>query len=291
MTRVGEGLAWRTPWFALMLAASCWLCAAVAPAARSTARAQTSNVPADVAAALPQGATVVMGASGDLTNQGQTDWAVVYTLPVTLENGVTIARPSLAILLPSASGWTVSATVTMDFGVGANVYLAGIGDTNAAVFTAGVGAHAERMIILRWNGKDFHTIFDQTDNTPGLQLVDVDGDGVPEVVKEFSSYCEAYVTAPRLVEVWGWNGFQYVEDTNRYPGAIATAWTDVTNAFTRANTDGWRPDGIACLHGALAYLADKAGDQQTANAECAKAHNIDPTWSAEWAPAACGAAG
>lgn len=277
----------------LLAVVLCGLPAGALPAKfPAIAHAQTPNVPPDVTAALPQGATIVKGASGDLTNQGQTDWAVIYTLPVTLDNGVTVQQPSLAVLLPGSNGgWTTAKMVVMEFAVATDVYLAAVGNTNVVVFTGGVGAHAERMIVLRWNGSSLRTIFDQTDNTPGLQLIDLDGDGVPEIVKEFSSYCEAYVTAPRLVEVWGWNGSIYVEDTNRYPAAIATARTDVQNAFARATAESWRPDGSACLHGALAYLADKEGDQQTANAECALAHSIDPAWSAEWAPAACGAAG
>jgi hypothetical protein len=255
------------------------------------ARAQTTDVPADVIAVLPQDATVLSGASGDLTGDGALSWAVLYTQPDSTPSGFAITTPSVAAVLPDGNGgWTVKTTVSIKAAVGSRVYLADVGGVNGIVFDAGVGAHAQQMIILRWAGREFRTVFDQTDNTPNMALVDLDGDGVLEVAQQLSSYCQAYFTAPRLVAVWGWNGFQYVEDTGRYPTAIAAVQLDVQNAFARSVSDNWRPDGVACLHGALAYLADKSGDQPTAEAECANAHSIDPTWSAEWAPAACGAA-
>lgn len=254
------------------------------------ARAQTTDVPADVAAALPDGATVLSGASGDLLGTGSVEWAVVYTLPDTSPTGMPIQTPYVGAVLPDGNGgWKVSASASIPYAVAATAYLADVGGINGIVFSGGVGAHAQQMVILRWGGREFRKVFDQTDNTPNMSLIDVDGDGVLEVVKQFSSYCEAYVTAPRLVEVWGWNGFQYVEDTGRYPTAIAGSLAEVQNAFSRSVTDNWRPDGVACLHVALAYLADKSGDQATASAECAAALQIDPTVTAEWAPAACGA--
>lgn len=254
------------------------------------ARAQTTDVPADVVAVLPQDATVLAAVSGDLTGDGATGWAVLYTQPDSSVTGYPITTPSVAAVLPDGNGgWSVGTTRSIKAAVGSHLSLANIGGVESIVFDAGVGAHAQQLIVLRWAGREFRTVFEQTDNTPNMALRDVDGDGVLEVVQQFSTYCEAYFTAPRLVAVWGWNGFQFVEDTGRYPAAIASAQADVQSAFTHADSDNWRADGVACLHGALAYLADKSGDQATAAAECANAHSIDPTWVAEWAPAACGA--
>ena len=254
--------------------------------------AQTSNdVPPDVVALLPKDATVVSAISGDLTNDNTAGWAALFTEQQTTPSGYPITISSVAVVLPdNTGGWTVKKMVSITAGGAPQLSLTDVGGVNAVVFSGIVGAHSQQLIILRWRNGEIATIFDQTDNTPNMALTDLDGDGVPEVDVQFSSYCQAYYTAPRLVAVWGWNGFQYVEDTQRYPDAIAAAQADVQNAFQRAQTDNWRPDGVACLHGALAYLADKAGDQATAAAECATALSIDPTWSAEWAPVACGAA-
>lgn len=283
----------RTRWLAATVILAALAAALLRPVGGTrVARAQTMDVPADVTATLPDGATVLSGASGDLLGTGETDWAVVYTLPDTSPTGMPIQTPHVAAVLPDGNGgWKVSATAAIPYAVAASVILADVAGTNGIVFTGGVGAHAQQMIILRWDGREFRKVFDQTDNTPNMALLDVNGNGLLEVVKQFSAYCEAYYTSPRLVEVWGWNGYQYVEDTGRYPTQIAAALAGIQSAFPRSVTEGWRADGVACLHGALAYLADKSGDQATADSECATALQIDPTFRAEWSPAACGAVG
>jgi hypothetical protein len=50
----------------------------------------------------------------------------------------------------------------------------------------------------------------------------------------------------------------------------------VRAAFTLAN--GWDAKDRACLHGALAHLAAKAGDAEGTATECRRAQEIAPTW-------------
>lgn len=260
------------------------LAAFVASPRQSALAGEPALVPADVAAALPDGATVVAAAQGDLVGDGEHDWAVAYTVPGTSPTGFPVAQTHVAVAAPGAGDWSVADLLDPGFTLGATLQLADVAGTNAVVFTAGVGAHAQRMSILRWDGSDFATVFDRESNNPSLQLQDVDGDGVPEVVNRWSAYCQAYFTSPTLISIYRWDGSAYADATGDYPGLVAETRAGVRRAFDRAGD--WRPDGVACLHGALAYLGGKQGDADTVASECAAAAVLDAAWDAhvDWSP-------
>lgn len=233
-------------------------------------------VPAGVAAALPPDASLVTATQDELTGDGTVDWALVYTTPGSSPTGFPVPQTHLAIAAPGADSWFLAAQLDPGFTLGGTLQIADVAGTDAVVFIAGVGAHSQRMSVLRWDGAEFATVFDQESNNPSLQLHDIDGDGVPEVVNRWSAYCQAYFTSPTLLSVYRWDGVGYSEATGDFPALVDEARAGVLRAFDRSGD--WRPDGVACLHGALAYLAATEGDTDTVAIECGTAAAIDAAW-------------
>jgi hypothetical protein len=115
---------------------------------------------------------------------------------------------------------------------------------------------------------------------------DLDRDRVDEVVIRWLSYCgqwtapegdkPGWALGPRLPTVYRWDGTAYVNATSRFPELLAETEANVRATLARA--DNWDPKDRACLHGALAYLAAKAGNPEAAAAECSRARQMVPSW-------------
>lgn len=240
-------------------------------------RAQTGEpaLPAEVAALLPAECTVHAAQPADLTGTGEQAWAVLYTTPAADSEFIQDAH--LAIVVPGAGGWVVARTVSIELVHVAELRLVALGELPAVVLRAGVGAHASQLAVVRWTGSEFATVFAGGSNSPGIDLEDVDEDGVPEVVNYWSPYCEAYAVSPHLVTVYRWDGAAFVEETGRYPDLLAAVEASVRAALEEAVT--WSSGGRGCLHGALAYLAERRGDLDAAAAEYCQAWTLD---SAAW---------
>jgi hypothetical protein len=260
------------------------LVALIAASRRTALAGEPAIVAADVAAALPPDAVMVVAAQGDLIGDGEVDWALVYTTPGVSPTGFPVPQTHVAVAVPGAGGLSIAELLEPGFTLGGGLEVVAVGSTNAVVFTAGVGAHSQRMSIMRWDGARFSTVFDKESNNPSFQFLDVDGDGVPEVVNRWSAYCEAYVTSPTVLSVYRWDGEAYGDATGDFPALIDEARSGVMRAFERAGD--WRPDGVACLHGALAYLDGEEGDASTVASECATAAAIDAAWDehVDWSP-------
>jgi len=234
-----------------------------------SAAADEPDVPPEVQALLPVGSLIHAALSADLTAGGQTDWAVVYT-----EDDHTFADAHMAIVVPGTDGWQIARTVTIAFALNSLIRLDTVGGVPAVVFTGVVGAHAVDLLIVRWDGESFATVFEGIGNAAVIDVQDSDGDGTPEVVNRWSPYCEAFAVSPLLVSVYRWDGAAYVEATGGYPDLLTEAEAGVHEALARSST--WTPEGQACLYRALAYLADKRGDAATVEEDCRQAAVIDP---------------
>lgn len=240
-----------------------------------------TSAPAEVLAALPGDATPIAAVAADLIGTGEQQWVVLYTL----EPGGFFGDANAAIVATGPDGWAIAQTLSIEGGNLAGVTLVDVAGTTAVALEATVGAHALAIEIGRWDGEAFRTIFAGSSNAPALDLADLDGDGVPEVVVGWSAYCEAYAVSPRLTSVYRWDGERYSAATRDFPDVLSTDRDGILLAEQRA--DAWSARGRACLAGALGYLAFERDDTEAAAAACALARGLDPEWWADWAAAFC----
>lgn len=240
----------------------------------TSTQADQQNLPLGVLISLPPGSQVQTAISGDFMGIGTNQWAVLYTT-----NDGTRMSASLAVASPSATGWTVSDTVSMDFGIAPALRVFNLGGIPTIAFSAEAGAHSGRLVLIRWNGSALTTIFDGISDGGPPSLKDVDGDGVPEVVSIDSPYCRSHADSPVFPVLYQWNGTAYVDYPGQYPNSVLSPALDqLTSAFARSGT--WSPPDVACLYGVAAYLAAKAGDTATEAQACQRAIQTDPNFIA-----------
>jgi hypothetical protein len=113
-----------------------------------------------------------------------------------------------------------------------------------------------------------------------VQLQDVDQDGSAEVVKAWSPFCQSHAASPRLDTVYAWENGAYAAATGRYSAVLARDTASFQAAVARSNstqtTPPWAPGDKACLHDALAYLAELSGNKTEADAQYAQVKQLDP---------------
>ncbi|HZQ37193.1 MAG TPA: hypothetical protein VFD32_14780 [Dehalococcoidia bacterium] len=254
------------------------LLAAAAPRLRLAvpATAQTS-LPDAVAALLPAGAQIQDAQAADFTNAGEQGWAVLYATPTDIPGATALSNWSVLIALPSGSGFSLGATATVKDANVAGMTVADVAGTPAVALTAGVGAHAAQMTVVRWDGAAFATVFDGTTDTPGYDFKDIDGDGQPEVVEAVSPYCRDYAESPQIVVVYKWDGARFSEWAGPYPQDLIAERLAYAQKVTTQMSD-WDQDAQACVWGVVAFLTGRSGDTAGADAACNQAKAISPAW-------------
>lgn len=115
-----------------------------------------------------------------------------------------------------------------------------------------------------------------------FQFRDLDGDGSAEVVKAWSPCSQSHAASPRLNSVYAWQNGAYAVATSRFPEIIARDTAAFQAALARANasqtTPAWSSQDKACLHDALAYLAELSGNTTKADAQYAQIKQLAPTY-------------
>src|SRR5262249_39439553 len=140
----------------------------------------------------------------------------------------------VGIMTPGPGGWVVAKSFGERYANVASLELWPLPGNPAVAFYAGVGAHAARLVAVRWDGSGWASLFDGGSTSPGIDAEDLDGAGVPEIVSYWSPYCESYAASPHLVSVDRWDGTAFVDATGRYPQLVAKAAAGVREAFARA---------------------------------------------------------
>ncbi|HEY7294273.1 MAG TPA: hypothetical protein VH916_04485 [Dehalococcoidia bacterium] len=235
------------------------------------------SVPDAVVALLPAGAQIQDAASADFTNAGAPGWAVLYATPTDIPGATALSNWSVAIAVPDAGGFTLGTTFTISDANAAGMTVANVAGTPAVALTAGVGAHAAQMTVVRWDGTEFVAVFDDSTDTPGLDFADIDGDGQPEVVEAVSPYCRDYAESPQIVVVYKWDGAQFSEWAGPYPQELIGDRLAYARKVTTQMGD-WDPDAQACVWGVVAFLTGHGGDAAGADAACMQAKAISPSW-------------
>ena len=183
---------------------------------------ETANLDA-ISAVLPPGTTVEQTAGGDLRGQGVEDLAVLVRGPGRfglLEPYVLFGAPAgpertfersapLGSFVEGGFIGAVGATVRAD-------------DVNAdgkpeITLSAFVGAHSALLWVLQWDGSTFVPLFAEASNSPVVDLADLDGDGVAEIVLGQSGYCGGYAASPHLSFAFRWENGAYRSASMRYP--------------------------------------------------------------------------
>jgi hypothetical protein len=208
---------------------------------------ETANLDA-ISATLPPGLSVEETAGGDLRSQGVEDLTVLVRNPGRfgfLEPYVVFGGPNgpeRAVLLGSyvrgGSLGAVGATVRADD-------VNGDGKPEIA-FSAFVGAHSALLWVLQWNGSTFVPLFAEGSNSPVVDLADLDGDNVPEIVLGQSGYCGGYAASPQISFAFRWENGAYRSASHRYPPINDGIDEHAAELFNNYPRDG-REDVRACV--------------------------------------------
>lgn len=226
------------------------------------------------AAALPSGAAVLDTKSIGSGNAARQ--AILASMP----------QPSgapplieLAIVDKVPAGWRLETAVTKSFALGPKLETASVGGQQAAGVTYHTGANSAGLLVIRGNSVVFDGVADD------VQLQDLNGDGTPEVVKSWSPFCQSHVASPRLTTVYAWQDGMYAVATGQFKNVLAHDAVNFQAAVARANqastTPAWTPGQKACLHDALAYIAQEGGDSAQAQAEQAQVRQLDPSYGVD----------
>ncbi|MCC7369386.1 MAG: hypothetical protein IT306_13235 [Chloroflexi bacterium] len=217
---------------------------------------------------LPAASVLVQTAAGDVRGAGREDVAVlasgpgrfspvepyiVYDGPNGLEPGAPISSYVAGGLLGGPGG-TVS-----------------IADVNAdgkaeLTFGAVVGAHSGLLWVLQWNGSTLVPLFVEGSNTPVVDLAELDGDGVAEIVLPQSGYCGSYAASPVMTFAFRWQDGAYQPASWRYP-TLNDGLQDRADAANHSNGDDPGSTAArACVQHMLALAAAFRGDAAAARA-------------------------
>jgi hypothetical protein len=251
---------------------------AMPPAATSSTTA-TIRVPAAIAALLPQNATLLAAQQAQLRDDGSTQWVVVYRVPG--PNGATALYPPpsthLAILQHAPAGWSIAKSVDQGFALAAHMQVLPIDGRMAVALQYGTGAHAAGLLIVRYDGVlDYAVVFDATSDA-GMAVKDLNEDGMYEVVRTWSPYCGSFAASPDLTIVYAWRNGRFAVATSAFPAVIAKDTATFQAALTRSGAD-WKPDGLACLHASLRFLASESGNTTEATAQMQEAKQADSAY-------------
>jgi hypothetical protein len=250
---------------------------------------ETDNLDA-ISGTLPPGATLMQTADGDLRGAGLRDQAVLVNRSgrfTSLEPYVVLAGPAgLERAVPMAS------YVGDEYlgAVGGTMRVADVnGDGKQEIaFSAFVGAHSALLWVLQWDGATFVPLFAEGSNSPTVDLTDLDGDGVSEIVLGQSGYCGSYAGSPHMTFAFRWQDGAYRPASAHYP-ALQDGVED-----PQANGQGDQPDDArACIQHmlAMAYaFRDRPADTRTAYRAYVQAkQGITPTLGVSVRPVYLGA--
>ena len=228
---------------------------------------ETANLEA-VSSVLPPGATVIQTAGGDLRGQGVEDLAVIASGP----GRFSTIEPYL--IFGGAAGLERSVPLGSFVEGG---FFGGMGgtvradDVNAdgkpeVTFSAFVGAHSALLWVLQWDGSTFAPLFAEASNAPVVDLTDLDGDGVAEIVLGQSGYCGSYAASPIMSFAFRWENGGYRSASMRYPSLHDGI--DERLGDQRASAPGdSRDDARACVQHMLSManaFRGRAADTRTA---------------------------
>ena len=209
-------------------------------------------------------------------------WVILYTLPNPqgAPSGGQRFNAQLSIADKAPAGWRLAKTVGEVGPVNARLQVATVDTLPAAAVSYNIGANSSGMWLVRANGPTYAVIYDGTGD--GVSLQDLNSDGTPEVVREWSPFCQSHVASPRLTTVYAFRGDRYVAATPQFPAAVAKDTQAVNSALNRAADPAtkpvWQPADKACLHAALALLAGEAGNTAEARAQTDEAKKLDPSY-------------
>jgi hypothetical protein len=206
-----------------------------------------------ISALLPSGVAVEQTAGADLRGLGVEDLAVLVKQPgrfSMLEPYLVFggaAGPERAVPLGSfvEGGFfgSVGATVRAD-----DVNLDGKPEITLSAF---VGAHSALLWVLQWDGATFKPLFAEVSNSPIVDLTDLDGDGVAEIILGQSGYCGGYASSPRMVFAFRWEEGAYRSASMHYPDLHDGIYEFAEDVLTARLGDG-RDDARACVQHMLA---------------------------------------
>ncbi len=241
--------------------------------------AATIKMTATIAALLPQNATVLAAQQAALEDDGGTQWVVVYRVPG--PNGATAPYPPpsthLAILQHAPAGWSIAKSIDQGFALAAHMQILPIDGRQAVVLQYGTGAHAAGLLIVRFDGiLDFSVVFDATSDA-GMAVKDLNNDGTYQVVRTWSPYCGSFVASPDITIVYAWRNGRFVDATRAVPALIARDTATFQAALARPGA-AWKPDGLACLHASLGFLASESGNTTEAAAQMQEARQADSAY-------------
>ncbi len=135
------------------------------------------------------------------------------------------------------------------------------------------------MLVVRGDSVVYDGVADS------VILEDLDGDGVPEVVKSWSPFCQSHVASPRLSTVYAWRHGEYEVATGDFGDVLAKDRANFQAAVERAElstaTPVWTAGQKACLHDALGYIAQEAGEAAQAQAQFDQVRALDPTYDVD----------
>lgn len=203
--------------------------------------------------------------------------AVVAQLPVPTTSGVQPPPDAeLAIVLSTPAGMRLAKAVVQQFAQAPQLAVEPVGGAPAAGMSYHTGANSQGLIVIRASAVVYDGVADS------IELRDWDGDGSYEVTKSWSPFCQSHAASPRLTTIYAWQAGQYTQATARFPQAVSADVANFHAAVQRAaapqTTPAWTPAAKACLHDALAYLADLSGDTVQAAAERAQVQQLDPAY-------------
>ena len=240
---------------------------------------ETANLDA-ISAVLPPGTTVEETARGDLRGLGVEDLAVLVKSPgrfglldpYVVFGGVTGPERSVPLgsFVEGGSLGAVGATIRAD-------------DVNAdgkpeIAFSAFVGAHSALLWVLQWNGSTFTPLFAEASNSPVVDLTDLDGDKVPEIVLGQSGYCGGYAASPRMSFAFRWESGAYRSASFRYPSINDGIDEHAHGVQTEYLQEG-REDVRACIQHMLAMahaFRGRAAEARTAYQAYAQLRQLAP---------------
>jgi hypothetical protein len=217
---------------------------------------------AALADALPPGTNIVQTADGDLRNQGTDDRAVLASAP----GRFALAEP---YVLFSEGGALQPAVPLASFvkdampgGPAGQLQIADVnGDGSPEIAFSGiVGAHAELLWILHWDGSTLAPLFAATSNTPAISLTDLDGDGIAEITLLQSGYCGSYAASPVLGFAFRWDEGAYRSATHRYPAVNAGLDQHAANVLATFPTGQEWNGPRSCVQHMLATASAFRGD-------------------------------